>query len=86
MDDLLVLMGSFVQGLLHYHISDPNKKWSEIFKEVEDLKRKHPVIEDYSISETSLEDVFLSVASAEDEGEDVGAKSKRSQSAKSRKT
>lgn len=51
---------------MHYHINDPNKKWSEIFKEIEDLKRRHPVIEDYSISETSLEDVFLSVASAED--------------------
>lgn len=58
----------FKKGLLHYHINDPKKRWSDIFREIEELKQKHPVIEDYSISETSLEDVFLSVANADGEG------------------
>lgn len=49
-------------GLLHYHISDKNKRWSELFKEIETLKQAHPVIEDYNISETTLEEVFLSIA------------------------
>lgn len=64
---------------MHYHINDTSKKWSQIFKEIEDLKRKHPVIEDYSISETSLEDVFLSVASAEDNESIDGLKKRRTQ-------
>ncbi|XP_031329080.1 ATP-binding cassette sub-family A member 3-like isoform X1 [Photinus pyralis] len=49
-------------GLLHYHINDKTKKWSELFKEIEELQRKHTIIEDYNISETSLEEVFLSIA------------------------
>nr|CAH7744096.1 unnamed protein product [Callosobruchus chinensis] len=54
-------------GLLHLYIKDKNKKWSEIFDEVERIssKNKH-LIEDYSISEASLEDVFLSVARSDD--------------------
>lgn len=52
----------FFKGLLHYRVNDPNKKWSDIFREIEEIKQTHSIIEDYSISETSLEDVFLSVA------------------------
>nr|CAI5870407.1 unnamed protein product [Callosobruchus analis] len=54
-------------GLLHLYIKDRNKKWSEIFDEVEQISstNKH-LIEDYSISEASLEDVFLSVARSDD--------------------
>lgn len=79
------MMMRSVQGLLHYHINDPSKKWSEIFREVEDLKRKHPVIEDYSISETSLEEVFLSVASGEDDRQREANTKKRKPSSKGRK-
>ncbi|KAK5648970.1 hypothetical protein RI129_003862 [Pyrocoelia pectoralis] len=49
-------------GLLHYHINDKNKKWSQMFKEIETLQQAHSVIEDYNISETTLEEVFLSIA------------------------
>ncbi|KAF2885019.1 hypothetical protein ILUMI_21135 [Ignelater luminosus] len=52
-------------GFLHYHISDKSKKWGQIFKEIEQLQYKHPIIEDYNISETSLEEVFLSIARLE---------------------
>lgn len=49
-------------GLLHYHINDKKKKWSELFKEIEDIKQQYSIIEDYNISETTLEEVFLSIA------------------------
>ncbi|CAH1954987.1 unnamed protein product [Acanthoscelides obtectus] len=50
-------------GLLHLYIKDKNKRWSEIFEEVEKISSENRhLIEDFSISEASLEDVFLSVA------------------------
>lgn len=50
-------------GLLHFHIKDKNKRWSDIFREVENIKSINShLIEDYAISEASLEDVFLKVA------------------------
>lgn len=53
--------------MLHFYISDQSKKWSTIFKIVEDIKNHNPdLIEDYAISEASLEDVFLSVAKSDD--------------------
>ncbi|KAK4883761.1 hypothetical protein RN001_000032 [Aquatica leii] len=45
---------------LHYYIEE-TKKWSEIFTEIEELKKCHPIVEDYQISEHSLDDIFLSV-------------------------
>ncbi|KAF5283869.1 hypothetical protein FQA39_LY04689 [Lamprigera yunnana] len=52
-------------GLLHYHINDTNMKWSTVFKEIEEMKGQHPIVEDYTISETTLEEVFLSIARLE---------------------
>ncbi|XP_060517032.1 ATP-binding cassette sub-family A member 2-like isoform X2 [Cylas formicarius] len=50
-------------GLIHYYIESRTKRWSDLFREVEELKSAYPeLIEDYSISEASLEDVFLTVA------------------------
>ncbi|XP_074030310.1 phospholipid-transporting ATPase ABCA3 [Leptinotarsa decemlineata] len=57
-------------GLLHFYIKgdEKNQKWSTIFREVENIKSKNPhLIEDYNISEASLEDVFLKVARSEGE-------------------
>ncbi|XP_050295915.1 phospholipid-transporting ATPase ABCA3-like isoform X2 [Anthonomus grandis grandis] len=49
--------------LLHFYIRDKSMKWSRLFREFEDLKESNPdLIEDYSISEASLEEVFLDVA------------------------
>ncbi|KAF4528687.1 hypothetical protein B566_EDAN015499 [Ephemera danica] len=51
------------QGLLHYHVTDPKKRWSELFAAMEELKLQHAeILEDYTISETTLEQVFLSFA------------------------
>ncbi|CAG9862052.1 unnamed protein product [Phyllotreta striolata] len=56
-------------GLLHFYIKEKNKKWSKIFKEVEEIKANNPhLIEDYAISEASLEDIFLQVARTDEEG------------------
>lgn len=51
------------EGLLHYHITDPKVKWFALFSSMEDIKqRSNGLVEDYTISETTLEQVFLSFA------------------------
>lgn len=50
-----------VQTMLHYHIND-TMRYSELFDELEALKRANPIVEDYSVSETTLEEVFLAFA------------------------
>lgn len=61
----------YFQRLLHYYIKGKHLNWSKIFLEFEALKYRHRgLIEDYCISEASLEDVFLSVA-RNDDGEQV---------------
>lgn len=47
--------------LLTYHIpSDPLRKWSRMFGIMNAGKIEMPMIEDYALSQTSLEQVFLS--------------------------
>lgn len=49
-------------GLIHFHIKD-NKRLSQLFRTVEMIKTEFPdLIEDYTISEATLEDVFMAVA------------------------
>ncbi|CAH0713097.1 unnamed protein product, partial [Brenthis ino] len=54
---------------LHYHIND-TLRYSDLFSELERLKSEFPtLLEDYSVTETTLEEVFLSFAKEEiDEG------------------
>ncbi|XP_065331487.1 phospholipid-transporting ATPase ABCA1-like isoform X2 [Cloeon dipterum] len=52
-------------GLLHYQIKG-GRKWSDMFKEMESLKKFHSIMEDYTLSETTLEQVFLSFAQQRD--------------------
>ena len=47
---------------LHFHIGDPKTPWHVLFETMEEIKAKIPEIEDYSVSETTLEQVFLSFA------------------------
>ena len=44
------------------HIRDPATPWHKMFRVLEAVKEKHAVVQDYSISETTLEEVFLSFA------------------------
>ena len=52
-----------VQDYLHFHIADVSTQWSALFAAIEELKVRNPgVVEDYTVSETTLEQVFLSFA------------------------
>lgn len=52
------------QNMLTYHIDKMHNgnRWSDIFKYMESLKRDNDEIEDYTISGTTLEEVFLTIA------------------------
>ena len=57
------------QGMVHYHIRDTNVTWAQLFGTIERVKLNFN-IEDYSVSQTTLEQVFLNFARgqrAEDE-------------------
>ena len=49
------------QGMLHYHIRDTSVTWAQLFGTIEKVKLKFN-IEDYSVSQTRLEQVFLNFA------------------------
>ncbi|XP_070581084.1 phospholipid-transporting ATPase ABCA3-like isoform X2 [Ptychodera flava] len=49
------------QGMVHYHITDTRLTWAEIFGKMERAKTKYN-IEDYSVSQTTLEQVFINFA------------------------
>ncbi|XP_070562934.1 phospholipid-transporting ATPase ABCA3-like [Ptychodera flava] len=49
------------QGMVHYHITDTTLTWAEIFGKMERAKTKYN-IEDYSVSQTTLEQVFINFA------------------------
>ncbi|XP_030753905.1 ATP-binding cassette sub-family A member 2-like isoform X2 [Sitophilus oryzae] len=55
-------------GLLHYYIKNKSsKKLSTLFKEFYEIQQDKPeLIEDYYITDASLEDVFMDVASNQD--------------------
>ena len=49
-----------------------------MFKIMEDIRDEFPAVEDYSISETSLEQVFISFAKNQKTNEDTDKKKKKS--------
>ena len=56
----------FHQGLVHYQISDPSLSWAKVFGTMERAKETYE-IEDYSVSQTTLEQVFINFARAQRE-------------------
>ncbi|XP_048517910.1 ATP-binding cassette sub-family A member 2 isoform X1 [Dendroctonus ponderosae] len=50
------------KGSMHFYIKTADKKWSQLFRQFEELKANSKIVEDFSISEATLEDVFLAVA------------------------
>ncbi|XP_052743810.1 phospholipid-transporting ATPase ABCA1 [Bicyclus anynana] len=57
--------------MLHYHINE-TMRYSDLFSELEHLRNEFPdLLEDYSVTETTLEEVFLSFAKAESQQEPV---------------
>ncbi|CAH1133799.1 unnamed protein product [Ceutorhynchus assimilis] len=53
-------------GLIHYFIKTKEIKWAQLFRTFDDLKQRCDLIDDYDISEASLEDVFVTVARTND--------------------
>ncbi|XP_015215344.2 phospholipid-transporting ATPase ABCA3 isoform X1 [Lepisosteus oculatus] len=49
------------QGMVHYHLTDKSLTWAQVFGTLEAAKEKYG-IEDYCVSQISLEQVFLSFA------------------------
>ncbi|KAF7471223.1 Hypothetical predicted protein [Marmota monax] len=49
------------QGMVHYHLPGGNLSWAKVFGILEKAKEKYGV-DDYSVSQISLEQVFLSFA------------------------
>ena len=49
------------QGTLHLHIADSSLRWSQLFHVMEKVKDKFEV-DDYALSQTTLEQVFLAFA------------------------
>lgn len=47
---------------VHFHVTDPSVPWATLFSTMERAKVEHPALTDYSVSETTLEQVFLSFA------------------------
>lgn len=66
--------GSFLkdyhEGLLNYQVETPNLTWSRIFGTIEEAKGKLD-IEDYSVSQTTLEQLFISFARKQREPQDL---------------
>ncbi|KAM4598643.1 phospholipid-transporting ATPase ABCA3 [Polymixia lowei] len=49
------------QGMVHYHLTNKSLTWAQVFGTLEAAKEKY-CIEDYCVSQISLEQVFLSFA------------------------
>nr|QST14977.1 ABCA3 protein [Diaphanosoma celebensis] len=65
------------QGLVHYHLPEfgQTQSWARIFGLMESAKNKYQ-IEDYSVGQTTLEQVFLNFAKSQ-VGEDVNGRGRR---------
>uniref|UniRef100_A0A8C6DPH6 ATP binding cassette subfamily A member 3 n=1 Tax=Moschus moschiferus TaxID=68415 RepID=A0A8C6DPH6_MOSMO len=59
------------QGMVHYHLPGADLSWAKVFGVLEKAKEKYGV-GDYSVSQTSLEQVFLSFAHLQPSAEDAG--------------
>lgn len=59
------------QGMVHYHLPGDDLSWAKVFGVLEKAKEKYGV-DDYSVSQTSLEQVFLSFAHLQPPTEDAG--------------
>ncbi|XP_075727970.1 phospholipid-transporting ATPase ABCA3-like isoform X4 [Rhipicephalus microplus] len=49
------------QALLHFHVTDTSLRWSQLFETLEALKQELS-FEDYIVSDTTLEQIFLAFA------------------------
>ena len=47
---------------VHFHVPDPSTSWHQLFSGMEHVKTEFDWIQDYSINETTLEQIFLNFA------------------------
>uniref|UniRef100_A0A8B9G513 ATP binding cassette subfamily A member 3 n=1 Tax=Amazona collaria TaxID=241587 RepID=A0A8B9G513_9PSIT len=59
------------QGMVHYHLTNKNLSWAQVFGALEKAKEKYH-LEDYSVSQISLEQVFMSFTRFQHYTEDRG--------------
>jgi hypothetical protein len=59
---------------IHVHVRDVTMLWSTMFQVMENIRTEFSKLEDYSISETSLEQVFISFAKQQKSSEQKGEK------------
>ncbi|XP_045460948.1 ATP-binding cassette sub-family A member 2-like isoform X2 [Harmonia axyridis] len=75
-------------GLLHYHVKpmqSSKKTMSKLFEDMENLKNECSLIEDYIVTETTVEDVFLTVAKTDSSNNSSNQTSERSSKSSSKK-
>lgn len=48
--------------MLHYHITNPHLPLSDIFSFMNTIKGMYSVIEDYTVGDTKLEQIFMAFA------------------------
>ncbi|CAN8022545.1 unnamed protein product [Ixodes persulcatus] len=58
------------QTLLHFHVTDLSIKWSDLFETMEEMKQRLR-FEDYIVSDTTLEQIFLAFARSQRNAEDA---------------
>lgn len=58
------------EGFVHIHIDDPNISLSKLFHIIESSKQKYS-IENYTVSQTTLEQVFLNFARSQLDPEEL---------------
>ncbi|KAI1295429.1 Phospholipid-transporting ATPase ABCA3 [Halotydeus destructor] len=56
------------ETLIYFHVRDTNEKWSRMFEVMESLTKKYD-LEDYSLSDTTLEQIFVSFAKNQQEAD-----------------
>ena len=56
------------QGFVNYQLKDKDKSWAKVFAVMEQAKERFD-IDDYSVSQTTLEQVFLNFARYQTEDE-----------------
>ena len=50
------------QSYIHFHIASPSTPWSRLFQVMENARVEMEWLEEYSVSQTTLEQVFLAFA------------------------
>merc|ERR1719365_454231 len=51
---------------VHFHVANPETSWSHLFGTMELIKKENTIVQDYSVSETTLEQIFLGFARSEE--------------------